>query len=74
MSLLTGALQMGTNVVDPTVKKTGLATVVEASDFLSLSKNKVYQGIQSGEIPVKRFGKSVRIPWAWLHEQAACES
>lgn len=65
---------MGTVAAEQTAKKTGLANVVEAASFLALSKNRVYQGIQAGEIPAKRFGKSVRIPWAWLHQQAACDS
>jgi len=40
---------------------------------LSLSRNKVYLDIQNGLIPSKRFGKSVRVPWAWLLAQAACD-
>jgi excisionase family DNA binding protein len=48
----------------------GLAAIPVAATYLSISKGKLYQGIQTGEIPSKRFGRSVRIPWAWLHAQA----
>ncbi len=48
----------------------GLASIPVAAEFLSLSRNKLYQLINSGAVPSKRFGRSVRIPWQWLHQQA----
>jgi excisionase family DNA binding protein len=48
----------------------GLAGVPAAAAYLSVSRGKVYAMINAGECPSKRFGKSVRIPWAWLHAQA----
>ena len=52
------------------VKQQGLSSIPDAAGFLSMSRGKLYQLINAGEIPSKRFGKSVRIPWAWLHAQA----
>ena len=51
----------------------GLASIPVAAAYLSLSKNKLYQLVNSGEVPSKRFGRAVRIPWKWLHEQARVE-
>jgi excisionase family DNA binding protein len=50
--------------------KTGLCSIPEASAFLSISKEKLYKLIQNNEIPFRQFGRSVRIPWAWLNKQA----
>ncbi len=57
-------------------KKQGLCPIVDAAAFLSISRGKMYAMINSGACPSKRFGKSVRIPWTWLHAQAEvdCES
>ncbi len=54
----------------PTVLQQGLASIPVAAKFLSVSRGKMYQMINSGAAPSKRYGKSVRIPWKWLHEQA----
>jgi excisionase family DNA binding protein len=51
----------------------GLARIGEAAAWLGMAKPSVYALIQRGEIPCKRFGRSVRIPWAWLREQAVVE-
>lgn len=48
----------------------GLATVPQAAAFLALSRGKLYSSIETGVIPHKRFGRSVRIPWQWLYQQA----
>ena len=52
----------------------GLASIAEAAEYLSLSRNKLYQLINSGDVPSKRFGRSVRIPWEWLLQQAKVEN
>ena len=62
------------NAVPDPVRQQGLASVTHAAAFLSLSRNKLYQLINAGEIPSKKFGKSVRVPWAWLNAQAAVAS
>lgn len=49
----------------------GMAAVPVAATYLSVSPNHLYQLVNSGEVPSKRFGRSVRIPWSWLHQQAA---
>jgi excisionase family DNA binding protein len=55
------------NFIEP---KTGLASIPNAAAFLSISVGKLYMMLNAGEIPCKRFGRSVRIPWAWLNQQA----
>ncbi|MCX7399975.1 MAG: helix-turn-helix domain-containing protein [Planctomycetales bacterium] len=52
----------------------GLAAVPVAAKFLSVSANHLYQLINAGEVPSKRFGRSVRIPWEWLHAQASASN
>ena len=54
--------------------RTGLASIKEAAAFLALSPGKLYLMINSGECPVKRFGRSVRVPWQWLQDQASAGS
>jgi excisionase family DNA binding protein len=39
-----------------------LVTVQEAAKRLSLSQSKIYKMILSGELPVQRIGRAVRIP------------
>jgi excisionase family DNA binding protein len=38
----------------------------EAAKLLSMSRSKVYQLIQRGELPSRRFGASLRIPFPAL--------
>lgn len=52
-------------------RRSGLARVSEAAVFLSVSRPYLYKLISQGEIPVKRIGSAVRIPWTWLEEQVA---
>jgi len=47
----------------------GFATVGEAAEFLALSRAMIRKLIGSRLIPARRFGRSVRIPWSWLHGQ-----
>lgn len=62
---------MARNLVpQPDRTQVGLASVAVAAAFMSVSRNHVYQLINSGEIPSKKFGNATRIPWAWLHAQA----
>ncbi len=58
------------NVVNEQRRQQGLAAIPAAAAFLSMSRGKLYMMLNAGEIPSRRFGKSVRIPWAWLHAQA----
>jgi excisionase family DNA binding protein len=58
------------NAVNEQGKKQGLCSIPDAAAFLSISRGKLYMMLNAGEIPSKRFGKSVRIPWAWLYAQA----
>lgn len=46
------------------------ATVTEACEALHLSRTTIHELIKSGEIPSKKFGTAVRIPWAWIWQQA----
>jgi len=47
----------------------GLATVKDAVEVSSLSKSMVYHMIDTGELESKRYGRSVRIPWASIREE-----
>lgn len=49
--------------------KHGMATVEEAAEFLSMSKSTIQRMLDRGEIEVRRYGRTVRIPWSWLYEQ-----
>jgi excisionase family DNA binding protein len=48
----------------------GFATVAEAATFLRLSRAKVYQLMEGGELLYAKFGKSRRIPKDALREYA----
>jgi excisionase family DNA binding protein len=47
----------------------GFATPVEAATFLRLSKAMVHKLVGEGKMPVRRYGRAVRIPWPWLKAQ-----
>ena len=47
----------------------GLASVREVCAATGLSRSCVYQMIANTEIPVKRFGTAVRIPWAVVRHE-----
>lgn len=47
-------------------QREGLATIAEAAEFLQLATPTVYALIHKGQIPGRRFGRTVRIPWGWL--------
>lgn len=51
----------------------GFATVLEAADFLRLSRAKIHLMLRAGEIPHARYGRAVRIPWTWLRAQAEAQ-
>jgi excisionase family DNA binding protein len=44
----------------------GLARVTEASDYLSLSRSKIYLLMDGGQLGYVKIGKSRRIPWSEL--------
>lgn len=48
----------------------GFATPDEAATYLRLSKAMVHKLIGEGVVPARRYGRAVRIPWAWLRGQA----
>jgi excisionase family DNA binding protein len=58
-------------VVSEAPVRPGLVRVAEAAEFLSVSRGALYAAIARAEVPVKRIGKSMRIPRWWLEEQAA---
>jgi excisionase family DNA binding protein len=47
-----------------------LLRVSEAAELLGLARSKVYEMAASGQIPVKRIGKCIRIPAAELQKWA----
>jgi excisionase family DNA binding protein len=44
----------------------GFATIPEAAEFLRLSRSKVYQMMDKGELLYCKIGKNRRVPWAAL--------
>jgi excisionase family DNA binding protein len=50
-------------------KRGGFATPAEAAHFLSLSKAMIHKLINADQMPAARYGRAVRIPWAWLEAQ-----
>jgi len=49
-------------------------TISETAKIKGISENEILFGIQSGKIPVKRFGISVKIPASCLFEETDEES
>lgn len=49
---------------------TAYATVDETARFLRVSRSMAFKLISNGEIPSRRYGRCVRVPIAWLREQA----
>ncbi len=50
-------------VAPPSIDPNSLRSVREISAYLSLSRSKVYQLMESGELPYIKFGKSRRVRW-----------
>ena len=46
----------------------GLARVTEVGGFLRVSRSKVYQMMDAGELAYVKLGKSRRVPWGAVHE------
>ena len=44
-----------------------LARVQEVADYLALSRTKLYQMMDAGELPYLRLGRCRRIRWADVH-------
>ena len=46
----------------------------ETGAALGLGASLTYKLVQAGEIPSKRFGRTIRIPRAWVEAQAAASN
>lgn len=51
------------------IEKEGYATIEEGRNYLSLSRSKMYELLET-ELPTARFGRARRIPWTALREYA----
>ena len=51
-------------------RQQGLTTVPKAARFLSVSRNTLYALVNSGNVPHRKIGRSVRISWDWLYSQS----
>jgi excisionase family DNA binding protein len=51
-----------THCESPSLADDGFVPVAGAEEFLGLSRAKIYQLMESGELPFAKFGKSRRIP------------
>jgi excisionase family DNA binding protein len=45
-----------------------LLTIPQVMECLALGRNKIYDLIQKEGLPVKRFGRSIRVPYAALEQ------
>jgi hypothetical protein len=50
-------------------RREGFASAVEAARFLDLSTAMITKMAKAGDLPYKRFGRALRIPWRWLLSQ-----
>ena len=71
--MITNAAVNSTASIAMTDSAAGFATPVEAAKFLRLSKAMIHKLIGEGKMPACRYGRAVRIPWAWLRTQAERE-
>ena len=53
----------------PDPRRDGFASAEEAARFLSISRAMVTKMVGNGEMPHRRFGRALRIPWSWLLDQ-----
>ncbi len=51
-------------------RKHGMASVQDAANYLSITRNTLYRLIKSGKVPHRILGKSIRVSWDWLYSQA----
>jgi excisionase family DNA binding protein len=65
--------QNSSEATNATQNEPELLRVAEASRLMSLSRTKVYEMAEKGEIPVTRIGSAVRIPrrklLLWIEER-----
>jgi excisionase family DNA binding protein len=57
-------LAVAKNTKDAPADNSGLQPVPTVARFLSISRSKVYQLMDSGELPYVKLGKSRRVRWA----------
>jgi hypothetical protein len=53
----------------PDPRRDGFASAEEAGRFLNISRAMITKLTQSGNMPCKRYGRALRIPWNWLLDQ-----
>jgi excisionase family DNA binding protein len=58
-----------TNALAKDPRRDGFASAEEAARFLSVSRPMITKMANAGDLPYKRFGRALRIPWAWLLDQ-----
>jgi excisionase family DNA binding protein len=60
----------GIDMTLPPTQMPGFATTAEAAEFLKVSKSLVNKLVAEGKVPARRYGRALRIPWAWLKAEA----
>jgi hypothetical protein len=53
----------------PDPRRAGFASGTQAAVFLSVSPAMITKMVKADQIPHRYFGRSLRIPWAWLLDQ-----
>jgi excisionase family DNA binding protein len=64
---------MAATLINREVEFAQFATPAEAGRFLRLSRAMIHKQIGEGQIPARRFGRAVRIPWDWLRAQTTLD-
>jgi excisionase family DNA binding protein len=53
----------------PDPRRNGFASAEEAARFMGLSRAMITKLTAAGEMPHRRYGRALRIPWNWLLAQ-----
>lgn len=61
-------MKRGTKVLEEARVQPLLLTIPQVMECLALGRNKVYDLINKEGLPVKRFGRAVRVPYAALQQ------
>jgi len=64
---------MATATVEKVVRKTALATIKEAAEYLHIGRTTVYQMMEGGELPFVRLRGCRRVRWTDLDKLASGE-
>jgi excisionase family DNA binding protein len=56
-------------IADKDRRRDGFASAEESAHFLGVSRAMITKMTGDGRMPYRRYGRALRIPWAWLLDQ-----